>query len=155
MFLVLLPIIMEAMKSLAALILVLSFLGTGIFGFWGMEGWHGYLGCMSALLAGEPPCPADNILAYVNFHVNAFKALSEAAFGDVSFAAALAFLVLFLSLGAGFLKSPGLKKKLERLALGRLDDSPEKIFRSKAEFLSWLAFHENSPAAVSGAPLRP
>lgn len=124
------------------IILLVSFVGVAVFGFAGMamDPEHSHRTCLAANVQGALPCPESGALAFLNFHLNAFRSFSLAVLVVliISIIAAL----WFYENGAG-----------EPLAISGLGGSTHRQLRhwdAPPSFLdkiiSWFSLLENSPA---------
>ena len=118
--------------------LLLSFVGLAVFGAFslhlGMQNHEG--GCIAADAKGID-CPKQNsLLAYITFHLSAYKDFSLATLTNLI----SVFLLALLLVVFGFiLKPPKLTFYRARLR----NFSPPS--RRKQKFARWLSLHENSP----------
>lgn len=145
------------MKSSLVIIALVSFVGLAVFGVFGMS--HGRAhdaepGDCLAAMSRDAICPrTGEPLESANFHVDAYRSFSLAAFPDNkinAFLLALA-LLLFISVMslAFFLNHFFLRLKLGfRRYRFRPHFVPAQLYR----FTRWLALHENSPGSRHGAP---
>lgn len=134
------------MRSLPAVLLVISFTSIAVFGFLALghaNGSHVHAGCMAAILYNTQ-CPESNIFASLAFHMNAFRGFSTAIPGAAILFFAFALIVLFLA--SHFRKRPdfafhavrGENKHLREIPSGRLE---EKRIR-------WLFLRERRDPAL-------
>jgi len=137
------------MKYLLTVVLIVSFVSIGTFGFAGMS--HGNINienhdsnCIWATSQATDCSKQGNPIDYLALHFNAFKDFSTAAFGAL--ATTLLIFSLFIvgatfSLLTGNLASP--KLNLRYHWLKQLDS-----LRSLSQYrlIRWLSLHENSPA---------
>lgn len=140
------------MKFLA-LILLIGFIGMGLFGFIGMphqmsgHSEHSGSDCLASFVVNKSLCPdRNNSFSYAFHHIQAYQFFSNALIG--SFVAifaviALAFILTFVFRefdARSFLRNQifYLKKRLTEIA-----DSLRSSFRN---FIRWLSLLENSPS---------
>ena len=118
--------------------LLISFVGLAVFGAFGlhlgMQNHDG--GCIAADVKGVD-CPKQNsLLAYITFHLDAYKDFSLASLSNIISVLLLALaLVIF-----GFLLKP---PKLAFFRARLRNFSPRE--RREQKFSRWLSLHENSP----------
>lgn len=92
--------------------------------------------CLATILNGSAaPCPAENLLGFINFHLNAFKNFS---WGLVNFILSLVAFIILLFV-ATF--PPAAANILPPFSLLR----PVSLSSLKQNFHRWLSLHENSP----------
>ena len=140
------------MRKLSALAILCSIFAIGVFGFLAMhpEGMQKMAGCIAAALAGAT-CPAGTPLEQSFFHIDAFKALSLATFGDSGwFMLSVAFAAVILA-GHFFPSSRPLlsrvKSTLHDFLLSRRDFRAAFFFLPLAfqNILRRFAFFTHSP----------
>ena len=133
------------MKYLATLLLIMSFVGVGIFGFAlfdhaMMDGSNG--GCVASAIDGTE-CPT-NIVAMVSHHVSAIQTLTTTLPASSNWLLLLASLLL-VSVSIFLFYKDFLLPKLESLPQ-RLRDLTLHSLYSKQRILSWLSLFELSPS---------
>ncbi len=133
------------MKYITTLLLIMSFVGIGIFGFAIFD--HGISdsgsGCFTSPVDGTP-CPT-NIVAMTLQHVSALQMLTTSTMLSVSdWLSLLAFITLILVSIFLFYKNI-LYPKLKFLHQ-RLQDLKFNFSHSRQKIVSWLSLFENSPA---------
>lgn len=134
------------MKSAPAVILGFIFLSIAVFGVFAMNHGeeYGHAGCIGALARGMAcPTETNGPLAFIEFHLSAFKSFSTASLGSLL---AFAVLLLFLSLAltAVFNERRGEKPIEAAREQGRGADPPSYL--ATRYFIHWLSLHENSPS---------
>lgn len=130
------------MKSAFTTLLIISFLGVAVFGFVSMIfGAQHNGGCIASKFGSL--CPLNNPLAFVIFHLGAFKYFSTAVFGAV---------LLFLLFRSSFSILPK--------PLNGDEEDDEFIFgynffdffyAFKRRLNHWLSLHTNSPSFTFAA----
>ena len=133
------------MKYLATLLLIMSFVGVGIFGFAlfdhaMMDGSNG--GCVASAIDGTE-CPT-NIVAMVSHHVSAIQTLTTTLPVSSNWLLLLASLLL-VSVSIFLFYKDLLLPKLESLPQ-RLRDLILHSLYSKQRITSWLSLFELSPS---------
>ena len=133
------------MKYLTTLLLIMSFVGVGIFGFAlfdhaMMDGSNG--GCVASAIDGTE-CPT-NIVAMVSHHVSAIQTLTTTLPVSSNWLLLLASLLL-VSVSIFLFYKDFLLPKLESLPQ-RLRDLTLHSLYSKQRILSWLSLFELSPS---------
>ena len=133
------------MKYLATLLLIMSFVGVGIFGFAlfdhaMMDGSNG--GCVASAIDGTE-CPT-NIVAMVSHHVSAIQTLTTTLPASSNWLLLLASLLL-VSVSIFLFYKDFLLPKLESLPQ-RLRDLTLHSLYSKQRIISWLSLFELSPS---------
>ena len=133
------------MKYLATLLLIMSFVGVGIFGFAlfdhaMMDGSNG--GCVASAIDGTE-CPT-NIVAMVSHHVSAIQTLTTTLPASSNWLLLLASLLL-VSVSIFLFYKDLLLPKLESLPQ-RLRDLILHSLYSKQRITSWLSLFELSPS---------
>lgn len=140
----------KMMKIALTTFIILGFFGIAVFGVFAMDfgmngGEHGHDGCIASLAQGGD-CPKwQSGLSLLIFHLDAFRGFSTAVFSNY-FASALALLSILLSVAVfGFFAmarqmAPELAANYRHFGFV---ESPS--FRTRQEFMHWLALHENSP----------
>jgi hypothetical protein len=131
------------MKSLLTILIITSFLGVAVFGYFsmiiGVE--HGGFGCIANALGRSAFCP-NNVFDFIVFHLDAFKYFVNITFGVF---------VAILIVGMIFSILP---KPLDP-SKGDDDDDfvlpfSAKVFdlknSFKEQFHNWVSLHINSPA---------
>ena len=133
------------MKYLATLLLIVSFVGIGIFGFAlfdhaMMDGSNS--GCVASAIDGTE-CPT-NIMAMASHHVSAIQTLTTTLPASSNWLLLLASLLL-VSVSIFLFYKDFLLPKLEFLPQ-RLRDLTLHSLYSKQRIISWLSLFELSPA---------
>ena len=133
------------MKYLATLLLIMSFVGVGIFGFAlfdhaMMDGSNG--GCVASAIDGTE-CPT-NIVAMVSHHISAIQTLTTTLPASSNWLLLLASLLL-VSVSIFLFYKDLLLPKLESLPQ-RLRDLILHSLYSKQRITSWLSLFELSPS---------
>ena len=133
------------MKYLATLLLIMSFVGVGIFGFAlfdhaMMDGSNG--GCVASAIDGTE-CPT-NIVAMVSHHISAIQTLTTTLPASSNWLLLLASLLL-VSVSIFLFYKDLLLPKSELLPQ-RLRDLSLSSLRSRQKIVSWLSLFELSPA---------
>ncbi|MBI2004918.1 hypothetical protein HYS79_02015 [Patescibacteria group bacterium] len=138
------------MRFLPATILLTSFIGIAVFGVFGM--YHGQAhamdqnNCIAATAKGMD-CPKEaGAVDFTAFHIDAYKGLSLATFGENVMKAFLLVSASLLFIGLAFF-SPHLFKP-PQLAFYRYQFRDSFSPPQKQQLTRWLALHENSPAAL-------
>lgn len=132
------------MKPAFATFLVGAFIAVAVFGVFAMnlEAKAGHVSCIAQTVQGAV-CPESNgPLAFIGFHLSAFKSFSTAVFGLSSLVTILLTLVL-LTISGFICRDIFSPKNFSFTARSR--ESSEPIL-SKRQFIHWLALHENSPS---------
>jgi len=133
------------MKYLATLLLIVSFVGIGIFGFAlfdhaMMDGSNS--GCVASAIDGTE-CPT-NIMAMASHHVSAIQTLTTTLPASSNWLLLLASLLL-VSVSIFLFYKDLLLPKSELLPQ-RLRDLSLSSLRSRQKIVSWLSLFELSPA---------
>jgi|SRR3989344_5277244 len=135
------------MKYLAALLLIVSFAGTGIFGLTLLD--HGMMGassgdCVASSIDGTV-CPTS-IVGMTLHHISALQTLMATIVPASNWLLLLASLLLLIAalLLLSFCRNV-LHEKLEPLR-ERLRDFAFAALYSRQKVTSWLSLFENSPA---------
>ena len=133
------------MKYLATLLLIVSFVGIGIFGFAlfdhaMMDGSNS--GCVASAIDGTE-CPT-NIMAMASHHVSAIQTLTTTLPSSSNWLLLLASLLL-VSVSIFLFHKNSLSPKLESLPQ-RLRDLILHSLYSKQRITSWLSLFELSPS---------
>ena len=133
------------MKYLATLLLIMSFVGVGIFGFAlfdhaMIDGANG--GCVASAIDGTE-CPT-NIMAMTSHHVSAIQTLTTTLPANSNWLLLLASLLL-VSVSIFLFYKDLLLPKLESLPQ-RLRDLTLHSLYSKQKIISWLSLFELSPS---------
>ncbi|OGI91922.1 hypothetical protein A2933_01565 [Candidatus Nomurabacteria bacterium RIFCSPLOWO2_01_FULL_46_18] len=118
--------------------LLIAFAGLAVFGAFGLHlGTQNHEGGCIAANAKGIDCPKQNsLLAYITFHIDAYKDFSLASLSNIISVLLLALtLVIF-----GFLLKP---PKLAPFRARLRNFSPPS--KRKQKFYRWLSLHENSP----------
>lgn len=127
------------MRRISAAIVVGVFFAVVAFGVFAMNhsGGHDVGNCIAAAVQGSGACPgAGNLIAFLEFHLGAFKGLSIAAVAALG-----SFLLMFMLEWTTVSVSPPAHS---RFGVGVHPNRARVI--SKIDFVRWLALHENSPA---------
>lgn len=129
-------------KGLVSLLLI-SFVGLGVFGLFAMHHGSEASGFCLARSAEASPCVNINPFVFIDTHISAFKNFSQSAtFGIGSFVLALAALsVLFVYLFAANKPPPDIFFGSRRVGYGM-----PLLVLERARFRRWLSLHENSPS---------
>lgn len=132
------------------LILLIGFIGMGLFGFVGMPhqmSEHSDSDCLASFVVNKILCPdGNNSFSYAFYHIQAYQFFSNAlvsSFVAICAVIALAFLLTFV-----------LKKIDTRLILRnqifylkkRLTEIADSLISSFRNFIRWLSLLENSPS---------
>lgn len=128
-----------------AIILLMSFIGVAVFGFVGMAMDPDHLNqtCLAANVQGALPCPESGALAFLNFHLNAFRSFSLAVL--VALAVWTAGFVFSLFYETVWSKNRGLgNNPAQRVAQLRHWDAPPSFLD---KIINWFSLLENSPAS--------
>ena len=133
------------MKYLATLLLIMSFVGVGIFGFAlfdhaMMDGSNG--GCVASAIDGTE-CPT-NIVAMVSHHISAIQTLTTTLPASSNWLLLLASLLL-VSVSIFLFYKDLLLPKLESLPQ-RLRELTLHSLYSRQRIISWLSLFELSPS---------
>lgn len=137
----------------AGVFLLVGFVGIAVFGIFGVHaGMQNHnSGCIAATAQGTDCPKQNNLLAYLAFHLSAFKSFSTAAFGDAAISLLLfSLLAIGVVFGVDPKNSPAQQSAYYRLT------SPA-LFRPLPHYglVHWLALHENSPAPAQDAVIKP
>ncbi len=128
----------KEMSKYLAIVSIISFIAIAVLGFIAINhnGKLHVLGCIASLKE-EAFCPEENVLAFINFHLNVLRSFSIAVFNILP-ALALFFVLSFLSLN--------LKEKIQNLAnYLYFKKRQTNLSFIRLIFMDWLSFHENSP----------
>lgn len=133
------------MKYLATLLLIMSFVGIGVFGFTlvdhvMMDGSNS--GCVASAVDGTE-CPT-NIMAMTSHHVSAIQTLTTTLPASSSWLLLLASLIL-VSFSIFLFYKNLLLPKLESLPQSLQELTLHSLY-SKQKIVSWLSLFELSPA---------
>ncbi len=131
------------MKKLLSLLIIISVLVIGVFGFTSMNhGANHSVGCIASAV-DNTPCP-ENIAAMSVHHIQAFISF----FSVIPSIPFIFLLVLFLAvfLSAGFLYIKYRDLLLTNLAFWRIRHDPERQLARPREIIRWLSLLENSPS---------
>lgn len=132
------------MKSAFITLLIISFLGVAVFGFLSMIfGDMHSGGCIASNRLGAL-CPLNSALAFIVFHIDAFKYFSTAVF-----VFSLTFLLIALSLVAFSILPRPLNNDEDDdafVAIRIYELSRMTRIIKKINFNNWLSLHINSPA---------
>ncbi|MBI4160312.1 MAG: hypothetical protein HY506_00195 [Candidatus Yanofskybacteria bacterium] len=121
---------------------LLAFASVAVMGFLAMGDHGGPMhGCIASV-AGQAPCPDNDPLGYVSFHLSFFKSFSSAFSGGIVDFAALLIVLAFLM--AGFLFFQDLPELSVRSVFLKHVQTPLGVFRISLN--RWLSFYENSPS---------
>lgn len=128
------------MRTLLAILVVGGVLGAAVFSIPYMhdEGERHASGCIAAASYGVDCPDGAQAAEFASFHFGALRNLAPAPSAAAS-AAFVAFLAL--AIGVGVLVDLSSPRALRRPAA-------RVLVRLREEFTSWLALHENSPAAI-------
>ena len=135
----------KCMKLILTFILVLSFIGIGVFGIFVMN--HNFdhsQNCLFTLARGTD-CPESGALSFINFHLGASRIFSNVVFAVGGLTSALFLLVVLIGsavkimAGIGLLNSPFIVK------YKRFEFLEPETFSIKRKLAHWLALHEMSP----------
>lgn len=138
------------MKIALTTFLILGFIGIAVFGVFAMDfamdgGEHGHDGCIAATAQGGN-CPGwQSGIALLIFHLDVFRGFSTAVFSDYFASAYVSLFVLLSGAVFGFFATarqmaPELTTNYRHFGFVELSS-----FRTRQEFIYWLALHENSP----------
>lgn len=137
------------MKYLA-IILLIGFIGMGLFGFIGMPhqmSGHSDSECLASFVVGSSLCPdGNNSFSYAFYHIKAYQFFSNAlisSFVAIFAVITLAFLLTFVFRefdARSFLRNQifYLKKRLLEIS--------DSLHSSLKDFIRWLSLLENSPS---------
>lgn len=139
------------MKYLA-IILLIGFMGMGLFGFIGMPhqmSEHSGSDCLASFVVNKILCPdGNNSFSYAFYHIQAYQFFSNALIGSfaVIFAViALAFILTFVlrnfDIWLVFKNQFFYLKK-------RLIETADSLHSSSKDFIRWLSILENSPSLI-------
>lgn len=129
------------MKFWLGTIILAAFLVVTGFGFMAMNGHSSMAGCVASMMSGDRvPCPQTDLLAFIEFHMSAFRA----TIGAVSEMAVIAVLALVMAVLAGVLASQTLAP-VPAFASARL--VPVSSYSQPRRLLAWLALHEKRDPA--------
>lgn len=133
------------MKKYLSLLLLISVLAIGVFGFTSMNhGANHSTGCI-ALAVDNTPCP-ENIVAMSVHHIQAFVSFFSVS-PSVPFVLLLILLfVLLRSVGVFYIKSQILL--LNDLVLAWVRYDPERSIVRPRKITRWLSLFENSPGTA-------
>lgn len=131
------------MKSAFATFIVIAFIAVAVFGIFVMnlEASEGHVSCLASTVKGAFCPESAGPLAFIDFHLSAFKSFSSAVFGPAVLVVLLIALVIVIpGIGKAQVFAPGLSTIFSdsRLALEPL--------LSERRHRHWLALHENSPS---------
>ncbi len=134
------------MKYLATLLLIMSFIGVGIFGFVlfdhaMMDGSNS--GCVASAIGGTE-CPT-NIVAMVSHHVSVIQTLTTTTVPPIGSLLSLLTSLLLISVSIFLFYKNLLLPKLESLPQ-RIRDLTLRSLLSRQKIVSWLSLFELSPA---------
>ena len=130
--------------SYSAAIVLISFIGIAVFGFFGMGQSVNFVGCIASLTGGGSCPEAAAGLEYASFHLNILNVFFNAVIdgGLLAVIMAVFALAIFMAV-SGIHNLPGV---LLEYGDGRYPDFPRPLYQS--HFTSWWSLHENSPATV-------
>lgn len=120
-----------------AIILLISFIMSGVFGFFAlnpMEHEHGNGNCVASVLSGD--CPIESSLGVFDFHLSVFKHFSLAIILLAAFA-----VIIFRHLEFKFV--PKIIERTRERFREKFEDSGQKFSR-------WLVIRERVDSAVIG-----
>src|SRR3989338_312693 len=135
------------MRFTITTLLVVSFVGVAVFGFFGMghseQSHEG--GCIAASTQGADCPPNSDPIDSASFHLDAFKTFSAATFEKSTLASLLTLLLLAMVAVLGLLSGNLVSPKLN---LAYLRSKRSEYFNLPPEYnlIRWLRLHENSPA---------
>jgi len=136
------------MKQISAILILLGYAGLAVFGVFAMsQSWHMVRGGCIATVANSAACPPEsNPLAFFSFHLDAFKKFSTATLASF----AIGFLAIFFGLAHVLRKFFGseLNDAKQQLVSSGLRFSEQGPYPLGAQFIRWLALHENSPSVA-------
>lgn len=126
------------------MLLAVSVLAVGVFGFLGMNPDMGHDGGCIASLVNAATCPLQGIESMV-YHASAYASFSQAVLASSLVLLALAALALFaLARGVAHVPVPIHTYRAERIRHAQ-PRAP------RDEFVRWLSLFENSPSVIRGA----
>ena len=130
------------MKKYLSLLLIISILVIGVFGFTSMNhGTNHSTGCIASAV-DNTPCP-ENISAMAVHHIQAFISFFSVV-PSIPFIYLLALLLaVFLSIGYLFIKR---QESLLTSLLWRIRRDPERQLVRSRKITRWLSLFENSPS---------
>ncbi|MEX2053010.1 MAG: hypothetical protein WD898_02155 [Candidatus Paceibacterota bacterium] len=129
------------MKPILTMLVVISFLGMAVLGFWTMNHATGHTACAASLAQGSL-CP-NSVLSFISFHVNAFRTFSSAILGQL----VLLFLAMILLASPSLVQPPWQSFPENRLRYtGIIEQKPPNIF---IQLLSWFSLHEKRDPSPS------
>ena len=134
------------MRFFLAALLIISFAGVAVFGFFAMDhaDGHGYSGCIAATSRGVD-CPREaDPLGVAAFHLVAFKSFSTATFASVM--AGMLLLVLAFAYTSHALLDVRKQASPARARFFRFLDGRSYLLGEQIRY--WLALHENSPGVI-------
>ena len=135
------------MRFTITTLLVVSFVGVAVFGFFGMghseQSHEG--GCIAASTQGADCPPNSDPIDSAAFHLNAFKTFSAATFEKSTLASLLTLLLLVMVAVLGLLSGNLSTPKLN-LAYLRFQRPEYFNLPPKHKLTRWLRLNENSPA---------
>lgn len=140
---------LKQMKYLA-LILLIGFIGMGLFGFIGMPhqmSEHSDSDCLASFVVGSSLCPdGNNSFSYAFYHIQAYQFFSNALIGS--------FVAIFVAIALGFILAFVFREFDAQLVLKnqifylkkRLTEIADSLVSSFRIFIRWLSLLENSPS---------
>ena len=130
------------MKKYLSLLLLISILVIGVFGFISMNHTAGHTtGCIASAV-DNTPCP-ENIMAMAVHHIQAFISFFNVV-PPIPLVAILALLfAVFLSIGSLFIKR---QESILALIFWRAKCNPERQLVRSRKITHWLSLFENSPS---------
>lgn len=135
----------SSMKYLAPL-LIISFIGIGVFGFAFSDMSMGHQGgCIASAIDGTE-CPT-NIAQFATHHVEAIQSLTTTIIPPIGSWLLLLASLLLIGATLAFLYENLLYPKLE-FHRSRLRETELNLSHSKQKIISWLALFELSPALL-------
>ncbi len=137
------------MKKATALILTAVFVLLGVFGLFSMnhESMQKHISCVASMVQGTVCPDRTDVFNFIAFHVEAFKAFSQAVFSQDVLGLALA-LSIIIFLAAAFVAD----STYVVLLFGNACQGFQQLLKPslcpiKQKTFSWLAFKEHSPTA--------
>lgn len=132
------------------LILLIGFMGKGLFGFVAMPhqmSEHSSSDCLASFVVNKSLCPdGNNSFSYAFYHIQAYQFFSNALIG--SFAAIFAVIASAFILSFVFRELDALSVLRNQIFYlkKRLTEIVDSIHSSLKDFIRWLALLENSPS---------
>lgn len=129
------------MKQWLGTIILVAFLVVTGLGFMAMNGHSSMAGCVASMVNGDRvPCPQGDLLAFIDFHMSAFRT----TVGMVSDMAVLSFFAMVLLALLGALVSQAL---FTAAPFTTLQLVPVSAHSQPQRLLAWLALHEKRDPA--------